>query len=227
MIESLLESLAAGQDLTFDDMRAVTNRIMQGGCSDEQIARLLTSLAAKGETVDEVAGAAAAMREQMTPIRTTRTGVLDTCGTGGGGSVTFNISTAAALVVAAAGVPVAKHGNRGSHQPQRLGRRAGRAGRERRRRRADRRSVSRRAGNLLLLRSAVASIDEAGGADSPPVGHSARFSICWGRWPIRPGPNINCSASARPGCGRCWPRPWPGWECGGRWWSRATTDWAK
>jgi anthranilate phosphoribosyltransferase len=113
MIESLLETLAEGRDLTFDDLRAVTNRIMRGGCSDDQIARLLTLLAAKGETVDEVAGAAAAMREQMTPIRTTRTGVLDTCGTGGDGSGTFNISTAAALVVAAAGVPVAKHGNRG------------------------------------------------------------------------------------------------------------------
>jgi len=113
MIESLLESLAQGRSLTFDDMRAVTVRIMQGACRDEQIARLLTSLAAKGETVDEIAGAAAAMRDEMTPIRTSRTGVLDTCGTGGDGSGTFNISTAAALVVAAAGVPVAKHGNRG------------------------------------------------------------------------------------------------------------------
>ncbi|HEY1785644.1 MAG TPA: anthranilate phosphoribosyltransferase, partial [Pirellulales bacterium] len=113
MIEPLLETLAEGRDLTFDDLRAAINRIMQGGCSDEQIARLLTLLAAKGETVDEVAGAAAAMREQMTPIRTSRTGVLDTCGTGGDGSGMFNISTAAALVVAAAGVPVAKHGNRG------------------------------------------------------------------------------------------------------------------
>ena len=113
MIESLLETLTEGRDLTFDDMCAAINRIMQGGCSDEQIASLLTLLAAKGETVDEVAGAAAAMREQMTPIRTTRTGLLDTCGTGGDGSGMFNISTAAALVVAAAGVPVAKHGNRG------------------------------------------------------------------------------------------------------------------
>ncbi|HTU23987.1 MAG TPA: anthranilate phosphoribosyltransferase [Pirellulales bacterium] len=113
MIESLLESLAKGRDLSFDETRGVIVRIMQGGCSDEQIARLLTSLASKGETVDEVAGAAAALRDQMTPIRTTRSGVLDTCGTGGDGSGTFNISTAAALVVAAAGVPVAKHGNRG------------------------------------------------------------------------------------------------------------------
>src|SRR5439155_915361 len=66
----------------------------------------------KGETADEIAGAARAMRRHMTPIRTMRTNLIDTCGTGGIGSDLFNISTAAAIVVAAAGVPVAKHGNR-------------------------------------------------------------------------------------------------------------------
>src|SRR4029450_12399937 len=66
----------------------------------------------KEETVDEIAGAATAMRRHMTPIRTHRMGVIDTCGTGGVGSAAFNVSTAAALVAAAAGVPVAKHGNR-------------------------------------------------------------------------------------------------------------------
>src|SRR5205085_3491672 len=85
---------------------------MQGKCSEGEIGLLLTSLRAKGETVDEIAGAALAMRRHMTPIRTKRTGLLDTCGTGGNNSATFNISTAAAIVTAAAGVPVAKHGNR-------------------------------------------------------------------------------------------------------------------
>ncbi len=93
-------------------MSTTIDLVMQGRCADAEIALLLTSLKAKGETVAEVAGAAAALRKHMTPIRTQRTGVLDTCGTGGDGSGTFNISTAAALVTAAAGVPVAKHGNR-------------------------------------------------------------------------------------------------------------------
>ncbi len=86
---------------------------MVGEVADERIALLLTALRLKGETVAEIAGAALALRRHMQPIRSERTGLLDTCGTGGDGSHTFNISTAAALVTAAAGVPVAKHGNRG------------------------------------------------------------------------------------------------------------------
>jgi anthranilate phosphoribosyltransferase len=85
---------------------------MRGEWQDEQIGLLLTALAAKGETIDEVAGAALAMRRHMTPIRSRHTAILDTCGTGGGGSKMFNVSTTAAIVAAAAGVPVAKHGNR-------------------------------------------------------------------------------------------------------------------
>ncbi len=111
-IAEIVGRVAGGQDLSMDQMEAVMDLVMQGECTDEEIGLLLTGLAAKGETVDEVAGAATAMRNHMTPIRTTRTGVVDTCGTGGGGSQTFNISTTAAIVAAAAGVPVAKHGNR-------------------------------------------------------------------------------------------------------------------
>ncbi len=112
VIQPTLGRLAAGENLSMDEMAAAIEAVVAGHCTDGEIGILLTSLRAKGETCQEVAGAAMALRRHMTPIRTRRTGVLDTCGTGGDGSGTFNISTAAALVVAAAGVPVAKHGNR-------------------------------------------------------------------------------------------------------------------
>jgi anthranilate phosphoribosyltransferase len=101
-----------GESLSVDQMAALIDTIMRGGLADEQIEALLLGLRDKGETVEEVAGAARAMREHMTPIQTTQQDFIDTCGTGGDASGTFNISTAAALVTAAAGVPVAKHGNR-------------------------------------------------------------------------------------------------------------------
>ena len=112
MIESILGRLAAGEDLSMDEMSQTMDAVVEGRLNEGEVGVLLTALRAKGETSQEVAGAAAALRRHMTPIRTTRTGVLDTCGTGGDASGTFNVSTAAALVVAAAGVPVAKHGNR-------------------------------------------------------------------------------------------------------------------
>jgi anthranilate phosphoribosyltransferase len=111
-IAAVLGRLSAGESLTIDEMSAAIDLVMRGEVLDEQIAALLTALRIKGETVEEIAGAAAAMRRHMRRIGTDRTGLLDTCGTGGDGSRTFNISTAAAFVAAAAGVPVAKHGNR-------------------------------------------------------------------------------------------------------------------
>jgi anthranilate phosphoribosyltransferase len=111
-IDTLLGRVAGGGNLSFDEISAAIDAIMRGAWTDEQIGLLLTALAAKGETVDELAGAAAAMRRHMTPIRSSHANLLDTCGTGGGGSKLFNISTTAAIVAAAAGVRVAKHGNR-------------------------------------------------------------------------------------------------------------------
>ncbi len=112
MIQATVELVEAGRDLSIEQMTEAIGAIMDGEVSEDLIRRLLVALHAKGETVAEVAGAAAAMRRHMTPIHTSRTGVIDVVGTGGDGSGTFNISTAAALVTAAAGVPVAKHGNR-------------------------------------------------------------------------------------------------------------------
>lgn len=111
-INQVLGRVAAGEDLSREEMAEAIGQVMRGEWNEQQIGLLLTSLAAKGETVAEVAGAATAMRENMTPIRSRHEKLLDTCGTGGGGSTTFNISTSAALVIAAVGVPLAKHGNR-------------------------------------------------------------------------------------------------------------------
>ncbi len=112
MIQQAIEWVEARQHLTLSEMSSVIDEVMQGCCSEPQIEQLLVALHNKGETVEELAGAAASLRRHMTPIRSRHPKLLDTCGTGGDRSGTFNISTAAALVTAAAGIPVAKHGNR-------------------------------------------------------------------------------------------------------------------
>ncbi len=112
-IRVVLDHVFAETPLTADHTYAAISALMDGRCSEVEIAALLTALRVKGETVDEIVGAARAMRERATRIECTRTGLLDTCGTGGDQLHTFNISTATAIVAAAAGVSVAKHGNRG------------------------------------------------------------------------------------------------------------------
>ena len=111
-LKFLTDKAREGVNLTLAEMRTAVGRMMEGDCLEEEIGPFLLALREKGETVAEIAGAAAAMRDHMTTIDSRREGIVDTCGTGGDGSGTFNISTAAALVTAAAGVPVAKHGNR-------------------------------------------------------------------------------------------------------------------
>jgi len=108
-----IEKLLVGESLTLEESHAVILEIMNGECSDAEIAALLTALRIQGETEQEIAGAAKAMREKAAPIPTQVKGKLDTCGTGGSGLHTFNISTAVAIVAASCGVPVVKHGNRG------------------------------------------------------------------------------------------------------------------
>ena len=108
----MLKAVIAGQSLTQEQTYAVFGQLMDGQLSEAQVAGLLVALSAKGETADEIAGAARAMREHSLKISTGGADVVDTCGTGGTGLSTFNISTAAAMVLAGAGVKVAKHGNR-------------------------------------------------------------------------------------------------------------------
>ncbi|HMO14697.1 MAG TPA: anthranilate phosphoribosyltransferase [Pirellulaceae bacterium] len=107
-----IRKLHKGESLAFDEMVELMNTIMSGSLTDAEIAECLTLLARKGESVDELAGAAAALQQRMTTITCSRDYLIDTCGTGGSGKHTFNISTAAAFVAVAAGATVAKHGNR-------------------------------------------------------------------------------------------------------------------
>ena len=107
-----LETLLAGQDLNPEAMRGIMRTIMTGGATPAQIGAFLIALRAKGESVEEVAAAAEVLREMATKVEVAGDHVIDTCGTGGDGAHTFNISTTAAFVVAAAGGQVAKHGNR-------------------------------------------------------------------------------------------------------------------
>jgi anthranilate phosphoribosyltransferase len=109
---STLTALTEGYDLDGVRMCQLMHGLLRGECGEAETAALLVALRMKGETADELASAAAVLREHMIMFDAGRTGVLDTCGTGGDGSGTFNISTAAALVAAGAGVPVVKHGNR-------------------------------------------------------------------------------------------------------------------
>ena len=108
-----LTHLIERQDLPFAQMHELMNHIMRGQFTTAQIAAVLVALRMKGETVDEIAAAAEVMRELSSRVNVTRTDhLIDTCGTGGDGAQTFNVSTASALVAAAAGARVAKHGGR-------------------------------------------------------------------------------------------------------------------
>ena len=112
MIQRGLARLLDGHDLSREEAHEVMGSIMSGEATPAQIAGFLIALRAKGETADEIAGCAEAMREHALPVRPQRDDLVDTAGTGGDGASTINISTAAALVAAAAGAGVAKHGNR-------------------------------------------------------------------------------------------------------------------
>ena len=106
MLTPYLGRISAGENLTQEEMAAVMSEVMAGRCSENEIALLLTALKAKGETADEIAGAAQVMRRNMTPIRSTRQGIVDTCGTGGVGSAVVQFAKAAgATVITTAGSP--------------------------------------------------------------------------------------------------------------------------
>ncbi len=112
MIQQAIAKLMERQDLSREDVVAVMNEIADGGATPAQVGAFLAALRLKGETVDEITGAAEVMRARVDRVHVSREVFVDTCGTGGDGRHTFNISTGAAFAVAGAGVCVAKHGNR-------------------------------------------------------------------------------------------------------------------
>ena len=111
-IQAAINQAINRQDLNTEEMREVMQQIMTGAATDAQIGGLLVALRMKGETVDEITGAAQVMRELSTKVAIDDDRLIDTCGTGGDGAGIFNVSTASAFIVAAAGAKVAKHGNR-------------------------------------------------------------------------------------------------------------------
>jgi len=111
-MKELLEKLINGQDLTESEAVSAMESIMSGGATDAQIGSFLTALRIKGETVEEITGFARVMRDRASRIECRSSSLVDTCGTGGDASGTFNISTVSAFVAAGAGVKIAKHGNR-------------------------------------------------------------------------------------------------------------------
>ena len=129
MIREAIQQVMAGNALTEAEMVDTMNEIMEGKTTDAQIACFLTALRLKGETIEELTGATRAMRAKSTPVPTLHKPdlnatpkvprLVDTCSTGGTGLNHFNISTTSAIVTAGAGVPVAKHGNRGVTRPER------------------------------------------------------------------------------------------------------------
>lgn len=112
MIAEAIKTVVDGRNLDRETMSAVFGEVMDGTATDVQKSALLIALRMKRETADEITGAALAMRARVTPLTVERENLVDTCGTGGDGRGTFNVSTVAALVAAAAGANVAKHGNR-------------------------------------------------------------------------------------------------------------------
>jgi anthranilate phosphoribosyltransferase len=112
MIKDALSKIVSGSNLSMAEAREVMREIMRGEATQAQIGSFLTALRIKGETADEITGCAQAMRESAIAVKPKRDQLVDTCGTGGDGSGTFNISTTVAFVAAGAGLAVAKHGNR-------------------------------------------------------------------------------------------------------------------
>ena len=206
VLSAALAELTAGRDLTEEDARGVLLEIMGGRAREAQTAAFLSALRVKGETAAEIVGMARAMSELAEKVEVDADVILDTCGTGGDAAGTFNISTAAALVAAGAGVTVAKHGNRSATSkcgsadvlealgvaidlPAGPGEPLHRGVRHR-----------------VHVRAAAPPRDEARRAGAARARHGAPPSTSSARSPTRPAPGTSSSASPTRGTSTASPR---------------------
>lgn len=173
MIKEATAALIDHNNLTYEQANAVVNEIMNGETSQVQTAAFLAALSAKGETIEEISACAAAMRDHALPVEYDGD-LLEIVGTGGDGAGSFNISTTASLVIAAGGIPVAKHGNRAASSKKRCGRLSGSTGSQYRSFSGEMCGAFEKNRHLFLLRAEIPYLHEirrtgekrAGGADS-------------------------------------------------------------
>ena len=174
MIKEAIEKLMQAENLTYDQVKESVDEIMTGQASPALIASFLTALSIKGETDEEIAGAAESMRSKALPLDSDGD-ILDIVGTGGDKSGSFNISTTAGIIAAAAGVRIAKHGNLGRLLQERRCRLSGGTGRQHQRQQRDDGACPAGGEHLLHVRPKVPQRHEICGAGTPGTGHSHHF----------------------------------------------------
>ena len=213
-----------GMSLSAGAMTAVVGQIMDGAATPAQVGALLAALRMKGETVDEVVGAAQAMRQRMLRVDTDMPVLLDTCGTGGDGSGSVNVSTLAAFILAACGVKVAKHGNRalssrsGSHDVlEALGIDPA-PGPETARRCLE------QLGLCFMFAPAYHAATKHAAGPRREVGFRTLFNLL-GPLTIRRARAITSTVSSRASAASSWPEPTDRWDRGGPWWFTAPVAW--
>lgn len=225
MIQQAIHDVIEGQDLSFEAAKEVMNEIMSGETTPAQMAAFLTGLRMKGETIDEITACATVMREKGLKLEP-NFAVIDIVGTGGDEAGTFNISTTSAFVVAAGGVPVAKHGNRSVSSKSGAADVLENLGVNLKLTVEQSEQILKDTGMCFMFAQSYHSSMKY--ADrSARKWESAPFSTFWGLWPIRPEPPCSFWVSMIRSWWNRWQRCSAIWASTVDWWSAATTGWMK
>lgn len=225
MIQQAIHDVIEGQDLSFEAAKEVMNEIMSGETTPAQMAAFLTGLRMKGETIDEITACATVMREKGLKLEPDFA-VIDIVGTGGDEAGTFNISTTSAFVVAAGGVPVAKHGNRSVSSKSGAADVLENLGVNLKLTVEQSEQILKDTGMCFMFAQSYHSSMKYAGPVRKELGVRTIFNI-WGLWPIRPEPPCSFWASMMRSWWSRWQKCSAIWVSTGDWWSAATTDWMK